>query len=317
MYVLSTASEDGSVRSGNWCSGVPVSTHFWAVDSWILIVLTCGRRDEWASLGHRTCSIWALWCLDLIANPSGKHNRRSTFQDGLSSSSSKYQWKKWPTETLTPFMKVPAHGLVTSLTPACCCLGFNMRTRGRGSLNVHTHAHTYVHLGFVLSIQTNGSQLYVLASSVIISISPRVFFAYWSPFPAYPMMQWAREQESRFSQKCFQPIPGEHGRETSQLFYPMGVPQSSLFFMALRVPHWHQDGMVPGVIGLIMSSSVYSSSLPWPLSHYFLFLYSCLLFVCFHFGFFVVLSCFLFLLLLLLFLSYFCLRSTHGVRTQT
>lgn len=36
------------------------------------------------------------------------------------------------------------------------------------------------------------------------------------------------------------------------------VPQSRLLFMASRVPHWHQEPMVPGVTGLtICFSSVY------------------------------------------------------------
>lgn len=53
------------------------------------------------------------------------------------------------------------------------------------------------------------------------------------------------------------------------------VPQSSLLFMASRVPHWHQEPMVPGVTSLtICFSSVYPSSLPWPLPHYFLSQYS-------------------------------------------
>lgn len=101
-----------------------------------------------------------------------------------------------------------------------------------------------------------------LDPSVFTCYSPRAFFSCWSSLPAHPTMQHAREKENKIFQKFFQPMTAGHGKETPQLLYLRRVLQSRLLFTASRVPHWHQDPMVPGVTGLTICFSTIYPLLP-------------------------------------------------------
>lgn len=80
--VLSTALEAGSIRSGNQCGWVPMSTHFWAVDGWILMWLKKEHMSVIGSVDLFYMGTVVVWLDDQL---EGRENRRYTHQGELGS----------------------------------------------------------------------------------------------------------------------------------------------------------------------------------------------------------------------------------------